>query len=561
MSEIKLKYDNFDICRTVSMKYGRCVVDATLIVPDIKADIKKILCVSSDAYITHITPAKDKVIVEGAIKAAVIYQPDDDKSMIKSLVLRREFSHTLDVKDADSDSLVQAETEVFSADATLINSRKVNVRITIEIGCRVSKKESIQIPVGTEGSQAEIIKKPEFLDMLPFKIRGRENETETQNCDVNKNLALKKVPLSFAIDNFTSEGSIIVRDKHEVSNKNGDIAEVILTNVSVEPDEVLTEENNIKISGNLKLNILYEETTGDTEASACVRTAEFNVPFSENMSLSQVSDDMECEVEYAVREVYTEIVDNADGEAKVLGLEIVLGVFISGYQTAKPEALCDVYTLDSGDIKTETIEISPEQIADVKTMEVTLKSTAKRNTDTQPAVDGVCIVKSTGVTVEDIKFDENKATVKGYVDCRILYLSNDENQPMSYIDHRVDLNHEFMLSEVYEGKIACDAKVFVNHIGYAISDADSIDLRLIVALGLKIVKNDKVKLINAMELEEGENKNSEGVINYIVYFVQSGDTLWDIAKHYKTTVDKIVETNNILDKDNLHIGQKIRITV
>ena len=40
MSEVNLKTERFDICRTVAMKFGRTVVDDTLIVPDIKPDIK-----------------------------------------------------------------------------------------------------------------------------------------------------------------------------------------------------------------------------------------------------------------------------------------------------------------------------------------------------------------------------------------------------------------------------------------------------------------------------------------------------------------------------------------
>lgn len=44
-----------------------------------------------------------------------------------------------------------------------------------------------------------------------------------------------------------------------------------------------------------------------------------------------------------------------------------------------------------------------------------------------------------------------------------------------------------------------------------------------------------------------------------IYIVKAGDTLWSIAKRYKTSVDKIIKTNNIMDPDKLEIGQKILI--
>lgn len=42
-------------------------------------------------------------------------------------------------------------------------------------------------------------------------------------------------------------------------------------------------------------------------------------------------------------------------------------------------------------------------------------------------------------------------------------------------------------------------------------------------------------------------------------FVQSGDTLWNIAKRYHTTVDELVKNNNIADRDKINVGQKIKI--
>ncbi|MBE7036245.1 MAG: LysM peptidoglycan-binding domain-containing protein, partial [Ruminococcaceae bacterium] len=44
----------------------------------------------------------------------------------------------------------------------------------------------------------------------------------------------------------------------------------------------------------------------------------------------------------------------------------------------------------------------------------------------------------------------------------------------------------------------------------------------------------------------------------VIYFVQKGDTLWDIAKHYKTDCDRIVVLNK-LENELLTPGQKILI--
>ena len=45
----------------------------------------------------------------------------------------------------------------------------------------------------------------------------------------------------------------------------------------------------------------------------------------------------------------------------------------------------------------------------------------------------------------------------------------------------------------------------------------------------------------------------------VIYFVQKGDTLWKIAKEFRSTVDKIVKINNIEDENKISIGQKLYI--
>ncbi|MDT3698748.1 MAG: L,D-transpeptidase family protein [Thermincola sp.] len=46
---------------------------------------------------------------------------------------------------------------------------------------------------------------------------------------------------------------------------------------------------------------------------------------------------------------------------------------------------------------------------------------------------------------------------------------------------------------------------------------------------------------------------------YIIYVVQPGDTLWQIAIQYGLTVDQVAAYNNIADPNSLQVGQELRI--
>ena len=45
----------------------------------------------------------------------------------------------------------------------------------------------------------------------------------------------------------------------------------------------------------------------------------------------------------------------------------------------------------------------------------------------------------------------------------------------------------------------------------------------------------------------------------VIYFVKKGDTLWKIAKKFKSTIEDIARINNIEDVDKIDIGQQLYI--
>ena len=63
-------------------------------------------------------------------------------------------------------------------------------------------------------------------------------------------------------------------------------------------------------------------------------------------------------------------------------------------------------------------------------------------------------------------------------------------------------------------------------------------------------------VINPVKLKELEDKEEYSII---VYFVKAGDTLWNIAKKFRSTVENIKQINNIEDEDKLAINQQLFI--
>ena len=66
-------------------------------------------------------------------------------------------------------------------------------------------------------------------------------------------------------------------------------------------------------------------------------------------------------------------------------------------------------------------------------------------------------------------------------------------------------------------------------------------------------------MINIIDdINEAENRDFESY-SLIIYYVKSGDTLWNIAKRFRSTVDEIARINGIEDVDRLNVGEQLFI--
>ena len=151
--------------------------------------------------------------------------------------------------------------------------------------------------------------------------------------------------------------------------------------------------------------------------------------------------------------------------------------------------------------------------------------------------------------------DNGTVTVNGFVGCNILYLSAGGDLPLAGFNHTVPFSHTFEIAGIYKDSI-CDACCDIEHISYTVNGARELELRIIVSIGMKAVNPGNTELICSMEWDE--DAAVRNIPSMIIYFVQDGDTLWNIAKRYKTTPDAII-ANNGTEKEILKTGKQIFI--
>ena len=98
-----------------------------------------------------------------------------------------------------------------------------------------------------------------------------------------------------------------------------------------------------------------------------------------------------------------------------------------------------------------------------------------------------------------------------------------------------------------------DVKAVVKHISYNLTSSGSLEVRCLVGIDTRLIKNTVIENITAVENTECDRR--KGIV---VYSAKQGDVLWDIAKKYSTSCEKIAMHNNI-DNEKISKGTKIFI--
>ena len=511
--EINLTKQPVKIGDVQMTKYSRMNVETDAIVPDTKPDIAKVIAVNGNVCISEKQVSQDKIYIIGTAKINMLYLPDGDViGKVKCLPISHDFNHVIDAKGITPDMQVVAECETEGFSCSVINSRKVNVRGNVTLGVKVVRPDVIDIAVGAE-DDAPIEVKTEKLRLL-------------SGCR-------------------PAEGKIIVRQQLDAPTSKPIIGEIL--KVSAHPciQEIQILDGKAVVKGQVKISTLYS-AEDETCSMQCM---EHTATFSEVLDVDGAIEDMEGEAYCCISDIYSEIRDDSDGEARCIGVEIVLSVCVKAYEIAELNAVCDAYSL-RGEADIKRREHNLERFVDIATAQHTEKIRIEKP-EMLPAIHQVCDMNASA-TIDGITIEDGVAVAKGRIKTTIIYISEDENMPVCSLNNTSEFSHSFDTCRP-GSDAAFDVRINVDHASYNLSSGE-IEARVVIGLTLKAVKVGKCELVESITVEDEAPADNES--GFVVYFVQSGDTLWNIAKRYKTTVDEIKRTNNI-EGDRIDVGQKI----
>lgn len=463
------------------------------IVPDIKPDIKKVLKLTAVPILHQTDSGQGRLSLSGDILLYLCYLPEDGATA-RAMELRLPFSDVFDIGSCDT---CLPEINVRRATCSLLNGRKVNVRVTLGVSCMLNTAQEVTLLCPEEEEDLRLLQKP-------FSY-----------CET--------VPVSDRIVEFA--------EQLELPANSAPIRELL----SVEPTVVLQEYQSISeriaVSGVVRVETLY---LPDSDPCSVARM-EHELPFTEILHADALREDSYCHLSVLPCRFEVGLHEDSDGDACLVNLRFSFRLVADACNQESCDAVADAFGLHTPVIlKTATCT----GVCDCK--KEMLSHTIREPLPASGVLE-VCSMHATAKMTESV-IEGNCITHSGELLVSALILCEPDGEA-ECLNATVPFSVTQEIARCHQ-KEEVSVTVHCDHVGYTLQANGGLELRANIKLAVTLLSCGENEIVSEiLPCEEKVNRECR----MVVYFTQEGDRLWDVAKRYGSCPKKIAALNELTE--------------
>ncbi len=315
----------------------------------------------------------------------------------------------------------------------------------------------------------------------------------------------------------------------------GDVKKILSTDCVAAVGELKTGDGVAYISGVVSARVTY--AIGET-----IKCSVFEMPYSEDVEIN-IDDfgSLSCDAE--VKNVRI-IISGTEGD-NVIEMEALVTLKVCSYLTKRTSVVKDVFMLDR-EVAVERNKFEYSQFDRTLIFDDKLTDTAKLS-ESRSAVREILSPVNACNNVARVWAESGKVFVEGLISSTVIY--SDEN---GFNSVKVEVPYSTSFNADVTGKETLKASGVVTEIVPKIKRDREIELA--AKLNFKVESSTLHSLNVITNVTEGEIKPvNDSTVS--VYIVSEGDTVWDVAKAFSASPDKIMSQNNLTQP--LTAGQRI----
>ena len=497
--------------------FSQAYCEADVIVPDVYPDIAKIIQVSSTAGIVNKNCSNDRINIDGRTETVILYLGDDE--MVYSISSNQQFSHIMDAKGAREGMYTEAEINVDNIDYTILNSRKLNVKVLMGIDANALEDVTSTICTSLNTDEAyEILNQ----HMTPYKTASRVCE------------------------------QLCIREKLELPAGKPSIEKILRMDVCIRNKDHSVSTNKMIVKGTLVISTIY-----CSDIDGRIHCAEHEVPFTEIIAMADVTEDMKGILKLCINRVFCKSEPDDDGDNRFISMECIITANAKACYQFSTNVVKDVYcTQYPLKINKETTIVT--KLAGENSSQVSVKDVITLGDD-MPEILQIFNI-SPRAYLASSKIENNKVIIEGIIESDIIYISDQTTSPINTHRHQQSFSHSFDMDGVNENMM-CDVTIDIAHSSYTITLGREMDLRFVIQVNTNVLSNDELEYITDVQRDNAECFDLRKSYCIKIYFANKDDNLWSIAKKHRITKASLMELNNITSDSEIFDGRQLMIPI
>ena len=467
--------------------------------PDYIVDVRKLVSSEGKVVIQNVYRTGNTLTFEGEVVYSILVICEDNS--IKNLIYSEDFTVNGDSCGYES-AVHDCKLEGFTS--RLVSPRKLNCRAKLIITTTNNAEESIApLYQGTGMPEAEftIEKKTETCRFLSFIDLELPNQR-----------ACRDIELTAAKDEISS---------------------IIYCKVNVRITERKVSDGKLLLRGETVCEILYENSNG-----SCVKHLD-RAPFSDVVENQNNAAAHLCEVN--VTDINASVRNNSFGEMKIIEVDYTYTVRCRAYIEREISVLRDAYSTEY-DVECTFNSVAAMTLNTLFSASLSVNDTcSSEEFGNENAVD--IVDHNVSVVGLNVKADplSGKLIVTGDLKFDIIYKSDEYGYHTVIRPFKYEREYDGITEDIYSERNVC-----AQMMSCAI-DKDRLLLSAEVYFNIMIAEPVRYEYIEKAEFSSCGTDSRSSVI---VYYPNKDDTLWNIAKKYKTTCKDIISAN-YLTSDSL----------
>lgn len=503
---IDTKKENLCINQIVGKKVEDVTVEGDVIIPDVKPDILNAINTNGTVCVYKKEIMDGKVRLDGSINLYIMYLPDNESDCVRSINTSLDFTHIMDIEEARENMTFEDDILIKSIECRVLNGRKVNIKANMSISVKLYSNESIEI------------------------ISEIENNPDMQLLNN-----------TFEVNSMLGRGTTKVYAKENISIDNIDeVAEIMKMNLNISNKDIKISYNKVLAKADLNVKIMY--LTEDNR----INVAKSQIPVMGFVDIPNVSEENICDTRYSIKNV---VLKPNNNETHGIYIEAQIELTCSAYEKKEMNIIQDLY--------------SPEKEVKFKQREIKAMIGKENIKDLVQINEQVQIPEIIGHRLYDVEVNpmitsenilNDKIVYDGNVELKFMF----ESETTAMIDIKT-IELPFNLStdvKKIDKQSNLSTNISVSTQDFIIGQNGNIDCRVNLEFEISVSKSRTVNIIEDLNIEESTTEKNYSMV---IYFVKQGDTLWEIAKKFRSTVEDITEVNGIEDVNKIKIGQQLFI--